>query len=219
MSQSETAVSILHAARDLFAEKGFSNISTRRIAKKAGVNEVTLFRHFGTKVALYEAVFEYFGMTSGAYASFSPDSDSRPESALLDFSLSLHSFFRNNEPLVRMELREQSFLEGKTIPVRIIADRNKNILADYIVRSYGVSPQEAASAAVSLLCGIWGIYMANTIVTVFTPQPDSEACITAFVQALAERLAQRRGQADSTKGSPHRNTTTALPTAHPGGDQ
>ena len=74
MSQNDTATSILHAARDLFAEKGFGNISTRLIARRAGVNEVTLFRHFGTKTALYEAVFDYFGSTSGVYASFEKES-------------------------------------------------------------------------------------------------------------------------------------------------
>ena len=223
MSQNETAVSILHAARDLFAEKGFSNISTRRIAKKAGVNEVTLFRHFGTKTALYESVFEFFGMTSGAYASFSRDSASRPEEALLEFSLSLYSFFRNNEPLVRMELREQSFLEGKTIPVPIIANRNKNILAEYIARSYGVPSAEAEATAVSLLCSIWGIYMANHIVCAFSPEPDSDACITAFVQALADSLARHRAtpEADPTADFSDRasvdSPTTALPTAATGG--
>lgn len=47
---------ILDAALDLFGSKGFAAATTREIAKKAGVNEVTVFRTFGTKQGLYAAM-------------------------------------------------------------------------------------------------------------------------------------------------------------------
>ena len=40
---------ILNAARRLFEERGYQRTTTRAIAAKAGVNEVTIFRHFRTK--------------------------------------------------------------------------------------------------------------------------------------------------------------------------
>nr|CAA9222890.1 hypothetical protein AVDCRST_MAG63-587 [uncultured Armatimonadetes bacterium] len=43
---------ILEAAAVALAEVGFENITTRRIAQKAGVNVATLHYHFGTKEAL-----------------------------------------------------------------------------------------------------------------------------------------------------------------------
>ncbi|HEV8612411.1 MAG TPA: helix-turn-helix domain-containing protein [Gemmatimonadales bacterium] len=43
---------ILHAATELYAETGFRGTTTRQIAQRAGVNEVTVFRHFGSKTAL-----------------------------------------------------------------------------------------------------------------------------------------------------------------------
>jgi outer membrane protein TolC len=43
---------ILTAAARLYGEHGFRGTTTRRIAEEAGVNEVTLFRLFGTKTAL-----------------------------------------------------------------------------------------------------------------------------------------------------------------------
>lgn len=54
MSEEETRQRILNAAAQFFAERGFAGAATRQIAAAAGVNEVTLFRHFGTKAALYE---------------------------------------------------------------------------------------------------------------------------------------------------------------------
>lgn len=43
---------LLEAAARLYAEAGYRGATTRRIASQAGVNEITLFRHFGSKDAL-----------------------------------------------------------------------------------------------------------------------------------------------------------------------
>ncbi|MBT4287502.1 MAG: TetR/AcrR family transcriptional regulator [Deltaproteobacteria bacterium] len=55
---SDTKAKILNAALDLFSEKGARATTTRMISNQAGVNEVTLFRHFKTKEELFNAVFE-----------------------------------------------------------------------------------------------------------------------------------------------------------------
>jgi AcrR family transcriptional regulator len=48
---------ILQAALAVFTEVGFRGATTRRIAQEAGVNEITLFRHFGSKDRLlHEAI-------------------------------------------------------------------------------------------------------------------------------------------------------------------
>lgn len=56
VSPEETRDRILTAARDVIAKKGKRGATTREIAEVAGVNEATLFRHFGTKEALLIAV-------------------------------------------------------------------------------------------------------------------------------------------------------------------
>ncbi|HET7025277.1 MAG TPA: helix-turn-helix domain-containing protein [Gemmatimonadales bacterium] len=43
---------LLQAAARLYAEAGYRGATTRRIAMEAGVNELTLFRHFGSKAEL-----------------------------------------------------------------------------------------------------------------------------------------------------------------------
>lgn len=48
---------ILEAATKVYAEVGYRGATTRRIAAEAGCNELTLFRHFGSKESLiHEAV-------------------------------------------------------------------------------------------------------------------------------------------------------------------
>src|SRR5438093_108757 len=43
---------LIDAAARLYAEAGYRGATTRRIAVEAAVNEITLFRHFGSKDAL-----------------------------------------------------------------------------------------------------------------------------------------------------------------------
>lgn len=52
----DTATRVLDAAAALFAEKGYSATTTRAIAQKAGVNEVTIFRRFGSKKGILAAL-------------------------------------------------------------------------------------------------------------------------------------------------------------------
>lgn len=59
-SPEETRNRILAATRQLFAKKGRRGTTTREIAELAGVNEATLFRHFGHKDALIEACAQHY---------------------------------------------------------------------------------------------------------------------------------------------------------------
>jgi AcrR family transcriptional regulator len=54
----ETRAKILNAARELFERNGTRGTTTREVAERAGVNEATLFRHFGSKRALLDAMRE-----------------------------------------------------------------------------------------------------------------------------------------------------------------
>jgi AcrR family transcriptional regulator len=51
-----TRRALLAAAADLFTEHGYDRTSVRAIAERAGVNQALLFRHFGSKDALYARV-------------------------------------------------------------------------------------------------------------------------------------------------------------------
>ncbi len=56
----ETREKIIAAALQLFAEQGYYSTTTKEIAAKASVNEITLFRHFGSKEnLLQESTEEY----------------------------------------------------------------------------------------------------------------------------------------------------------------
>ena len=53
-----TKARLIEAALDLFAERGVTETTTKAVAERAKVNEVTLFRNFGNKYRLLLAVIE-----------------------------------------------------------------------------------------------------------------------------------------------------------------
>jgi AcrR family transcriptional regulator len=55
MADRTAADSLLDAVLEVLVERGLKGASTRAIAEKAGVNEVTIFRRFGSKNGLVEA--------------------------------------------------------------------------------------------------------------------------------------------------------------------
>ncbi len=58
MPKKDTESKILDAALELFSEKGFKATTTKIIAEKAEVNEVTIFRYYGSKEKLFFAVVD-----------------------------------------------------------------------------------------------------------------------------------------------------------------
>jgi AcrR family transcriptional regulator len=57
-SADETRARIIAAAKAIYERNGTRGTTTREVAERAGVNEATLFRHFGNKQALLQAMRE-----------------------------------------------------------------------------------------------------------------------------------------------------------------
>lgn len=53
-----TSTRILDAAEKLFADAGFAGVSVREIAGAVGLNQASIYNHFSSKRALYEAVLD-----------------------------------------------------------------------------------------------------------------------------------------------------------------
>lgn len=96
---------ILKAAARLYCEAGFRGTTTRRIATEAGVNEVTVFRHFGSKEAvLREAIGRQWG---GEGCSPIPlESRGDPLGELRGWAQEMTEGLRRMAPLIRTRLGE-----------------------------------------------------------------------------------------------------------------
>ncbi len=100
---------ILHAAKTLFASRGYENTSTVAIARAAGTSESQLIKHFGSKEGLLEAILDdgWVRMARGLSGIQHLDDPMKKLHALLEMVLS--GFERD------YELKELMLLEGRRI--------------------------------------------------------------------------------------------------------
>jgi len=102
----ETADRILDAAAELFASHGYAATTTRAIAERASVNEVTLFRRFENKRGVLVALGERLAARQAGHAVAAvPESGSVRETLL---------------ELARMEIA--GAIEGGALAIRLAFD-------------------------------------------------------------------------------------------------
>jgi AcrR family transcriptional regulator len=96
--------SLLDVTAQLFADHGWRGTTTRRIAEAAGVNEVTVFRHFGSKEALLREAIESAAMV-GPLAVL-PDEPGAIRAELLSWAGAIHAHVVGQRKLIRTALAE-----------------------------------------------------------------------------------------------------------------
>jgi AcrR family transcriptional regulator len=94
---------LLEAAAAVFAEAGFRGATTRRIAEVAGVNEVTLFRQFGSKSQLMQEAFQCLHPGEGMHL---PDEPGNVEQELVKWSTAHLAGMRRMRHMIRKTMAE-----------------------------------------------------------------------------------------------------------------
>ena len=123
---------ILEAAIRVYAEHGFKGATTRRIADEAGVNEITVFRHFGSKDAL---ITEALGAcVASPNAVDLPVVPTDPERELTAWAVAELADLREHRALIRRvisEMVERPEIVQTTSQGAISAEQR---LRDYVAR-------------------------------------------------------------------------------------
>jgi AcrR family transcriptional regulator len=142
--------SLLKATVKVFSEAGARGATTRRIALEAGVNEVTLFRHFKSKDDLLEtALTELAQLVADRRL---PDVPVNPVAELSDWARDHHKQLHKYRALIRKTLGE--FEEHPSLCACTCAatTRITSDLADYLktlqikgLASKGFTPHAAAA--------------------------------------------------------------------------
>jgi AcrR family transcriptional regulator len=145
---------ILAAAARVYAESGYRGATTRRIAQAAGVNEVTLFRHFGSKDELIREALLHVGR-SGEFTPLPGDpGDVRAE--LIAFCRLHMAHLRRIRSLVRTCMGESAERPDVATAAVERPRRLHRELRQYLrqVQSKGMAPADAdVDGAASMLLG------------------------------------------------------------------
>jgi AcrR family transcriptional regulator len=122
---------LLIAAARVYADGGYHGATTRRIASAAGVNEITLFRHFGSKdVLLREALARCQGENSVPL----PQQPSNPLGELTEWCGSHFRDMHARAPLIRTALAELAERPGVVTPEVSCPIQAVSALTDYLGR-------------------------------------------------------------------------------------
>jgi AcrR family transcriptional regulator len=121
----DTRGELLKAAAAVFSQHGFRGSTTRRIAEAAGVNEVTLFRYFGSKEALLQEAIA--SCSDGPFGALLPETPQDPERELTDWSAAVIERLRSKRSIIRkcmseIEERPEMISTAVSTPVRAAQD-------------------------------------------------------------------------------------------------
>jgi AcrR family transcriptional regulator len=124
---------LIDAAIAVFGECGFRGATTRRIADAAGVNEVTIFRLFGSKSALLEeAVRQSEARTAKPSHAELPDEPGDPEAELEVWARDHWRAMRERRSVIRKMMSEMEEHPEISACMTEGWDRMRNNLLRYV---------------------------------------------------------------------------------------
>jgi AcrR family transcriptional regulator len=185
---------ILKAATELYAETGFRGATTRLIAQLAGVNEVTVFRHFGSKTALLHEAIRCACATSGPAPL--PDAPRDPRTELLAWARAHWEELWSRRAVIRTamgEIEEHPELLPKDNNATACAGRD---LGAYIgrLRAAGLARAEfeTPAAAMVLMGSLFADVMTRDIMP-FVHRLEPEVAITQYVDLFVRAIGAEEG--------------------------
>jgi len=190
---------ILTAAAGVFAQHGFRGSTTRRIADAAGVNEITIFRQFGSKEALIRAAMQH--LTDSAGLATLPKVPTDPERELTEWSESFIQHLRLRSSIIRKSMSE---IEERPEMCEFASDvprRASNDLCLYLTalkRQGRITGEFEPNAAAAMLMGaIFGDAMGRDMMPDVYPQPKEKAA-QMYAQLLLRALGVENGTPKAT---------------------
>jgi AcrR family transcriptional regulator len=179
---------LLEAAGRVYAEGGFRGATTRRIAEEAGVNEVTLFRLFGSKAQLIAEAMQCMD-PMGAVSL--PETPADPQRELTDWCNGHLGAMRQWRSVIRKSLAD---LDEHPEMLPFVCDGQTahfQMLADYATK---VAPpatdadREHLTVACSMLfSALFSDAMGRDVVPTAYPSPEEAAAdryVRVFLRAL-----------------------------------
>ena len=191
---------LLDAARELFARQDYRGTTTREIAQAAGVTEHLLFRHFGSKAALFREALvlpftgfvEEFGRT---WQSVVPE-ETKEEELTEHFVGQLYDVFVQRQGLFLTLMAAEALSEEEKTEAGI-AEIGQALSLLGQISAEGMNlrglrsnhPDLPAHSTVAMIAG-----MAALRSTIFGPKPPPRAVIVdELIQAILHGFLHRQG--------------------------
>jgi AcrR family transcriptional regulator len=180
---------LLDAAVRLYAEAGYRGATTRRIASAAGVNEITLFRHFGSKDALIREAISRAG--SSSVPELLPEHPRDPARELGEWARAHITELRERRALIRTcmgEIEEHpGVFSSENSPPALAAKALSRYLRRLRDSGMAKAPFDEAAASAMLMGALFADAMGRDIMPDLyrnEPQQALEEYIRLFLRSI-----------------------------------
>jgi AcrR family transcriptional regulator len=141
----DTKARILEAAVAEFSKHGIAGARVDRITTQAGVNNSLLFRYFGSKAQLFDAVFDQLAGSTVEGVPFDPTN-------LAEYAGRLFDYYEANPDIVRLSAWYQLERTDDSLPVHVLnSHANKVSLLAEAQRSGLVSSRLPAEQLLNMI--------------------------------------------------------------------
>jgi AcrR family transcriptional regulator len=188
----EIRTRILAAAARVYAQYGFRGATTRLIANEAGVNEVTLFRTFGSKAELLQAMLQ--SQVSATAAPIIAEDVGDPQRSLTDWCALMLQYLRGHSHLVRKTIAEAEERPDAACAACEGPNTASASLSTYVerLRDAGIAAPDAdVQTAVSMfMSAMFGDALYRDVMPNAFPQPVEDApakYVQTFLRAVGVR--------------------------------
>ena len=183
---------ILHAARRLFFEHGFGQVSTDVLAREAAVSKATIYRHFENMADLLRCVTEAEALRFREITPPKTETIADLQTALIQYGTKLLTFLNEAETLEFARLMHEGARENPDIGETFFnaaygqtqndfakmfaAAQNRGVLSDL------TSPMDIAEDLIGLLEGLGMVRVQLGVIKV--PYPDVQERTTRAVNTI-----------------------------------
>jgi len=182
---------LLEVAARVYAEAGYHGTTTRRIAQQADLNEVTLFRHFGSKDALLREAIEHADQQ--ARQQLDPEAVD-PIAEMHRWALASFERFYAQRNLIRQVMGDM--VQRPAIAPRICNDTTHEFeqLATFMARQEerGVLPSSDPAMREAAAAMLVHALLGNALWRDLVPDmPPPDICARLFVEVLLRAVGAR----------------------------
>jgi len=191
---------ILHAARRLFFEHGFGQVSTDVLAREAAVSKATIYRHFENMADILRCVTEAEALRFREITTPKTETIADLQTALIQYGTKLLTFLNEAETLEFARLMHEGARENPDIGETFFnaaygqtqndfakmfaAAQNRGVLSDL------TSPMDIAEDLIGLLEGLGMVRVQLGVIKV--PYPDVQERTTRAVNTILKMHATSR---------------------------
>lgn len=129
-----TRKKILQAAISLIKKKGFQGVTTREIARQANVNEVTVFRHFGNKMNIFNTIIDEYSYIPSFEKVVHEEISWNLKEDLQIITKIYFTFFKENDDVIKIAYKELGSFPELDKKITTIPLQLKELLVQYFDR-------------------------------------------------------------------------------------